>query len=38
MLADIEPLHVATNIEAMQSGFERPSVKQYLAANRMLFD
>ena len=37
-LADIEPLHVATYIEAMQSGFEKPSVKQHLAAIRMLFD
>ena len=37
-LADIEPLHVAAYIEAMQSGFEKPSVKQHLAAIRMLFD
>jgi hypothetical protein len=37
-LADIEPLHVAAYIEAMQSGFEKPSVKQLLAAIRMLFD
>jgi site-specific recombinase XerD len=27
-IADIEPLHVAAYIEAMQSGFEKPSVKQ----------
>jgi site-specific recombinase XerD len=37
-LGDIEPLHVAAYIEAMQSGFEKPSVKQHLAAIRMLFD
>jgi integrase/recombinase XerD len=37
-LADIEPLHVAAYIEMMQSGFEKPSVKQHLAAIRMLFD
>jgi site-specific recombinase XerD len=37
-IADIEPLHVAAHIEAMQSGFEKPSVKQHLAAIRMLFD
>src|ERR1700676_4378878 len=36
-LADIEPLHVAAYIETMQSGFEKPSVKQHLAAIRMLF-
>jgi len=37
-LADIEPLHVAAYIETIQSGFEKPSVKQHLAAIRMLFD
>src|SRR5471030_521337 len=37
-IADIEPLHVAAYIEAMQNGFEKPSVKQHLAAIRMLFD
>src|SRR5580700_10327041 len=37
-IADIEPLHVAAYIEAMESGFEKPSVKQHLAAIRMLFD
>jgi site-specific recombinase XerC len=37
-ITDIEPLHVAAYIEAMQSGFEKPSVKQHLAAIRMLFD
>jgi site-specific recombinase XerC len=37
-IADIEPLHVAAYIEAMQNGFEKPSVKQHLVAIRMLFD
>jgi site-specific recombinase XerD len=37
-LENIEPLHVAAYIETMQSGFEKPSVKQHLAAIRMLFD
>src|ERR1700712_2842270 len=37
-IADIEPLHVAAYIEGMQDGFEKPSVKQHLAAIRMLFD
>ncbi|MGH7072062.1 MAG: tyrosine-type recombinase/integrase [Acetobacteraceae bacterium] len=37
-LADIEPLHVAAYIEALGHDYERPSVKQHLAAIRMLFD
>jgi site-specific recombinase XerD len=37
-LADIEPLHVATYIEALGKDFEKPTVKQHLAAIRMLFD
>jgi site-specific recombinase XerD len=37
-LADIEPLHVAAYIEALGADFEKPTVKQYLAAIRMLFD
>lgn len=37
-LAEIEPLHVATYIETMQASFEKPTVKQHLAAIRMLFD
>jgi site-specific recombinase XerD len=37
-LVAIEPLHVAAYIEELQRGFEKPSVKQYLAAPRMLFD
>jgi site-specific recombinase XerD len=37
-LADIEPLHIAAYVEAMTRDFEKPSVKQHLAAIRMLFD
>jgi len=37
-LADIEPLHVAALIEALGKDFEKPTVKQHLAAIRMLFD
>ena len=37
-LEDIEPLHVAAYIETMGRNFEKPSVKQHLAAIRMLFD
>src|SRR3954466_2208930 len=35
---DIEPLHVAAYIEALGRDFEKPTVKQHLAAIRMLFD
>src|SRR5215813_3540251 len=37
-LVAIEPLHVAAYIEGLQQHFARPSVKQHLAAIRMLFD
>jgi integrase/recombinase XerD len=37
-LADIEPLHVAADIEQLQSAMAKPTVKQHLAAIRMLFD
>jgi site-specific recombinase XerD len=37
-LAKISPLHVAAYIEAMQRDFEKPTVKQHLAAIRMCFD
>lgn len=37
-LALIEPLHVAAYIEQLGRDFEKPSVKQHLAAVRMLFD
>jgi site-specific recombinase XerD len=37
-LADIEPVHVAAYIEALQASAAKPTVKQHLAALRMLFD
>src|SRR3984957_13227780 len=37
-LVDIEPMHVAAYIRAMGKDFEKPTVKQHLAAIRMLFD
>ena len=37
-LADIEPVHVAAYIEALQASAAKPTVKQHLAAVRMLFD
>jgi Phage integrase, N-terminal SAM-like domain len=37
-LADIEPLHVAAYFETLQRRLAPPSVKQHLAAIRMLFD
>ena len=37
-LADIEPMHVAAYIEALQATAAKPTVKQHLAAIRMLFD
>jgi site-specific recombinase XerC len=37
-IADIEPLHVAAYIEGLQQTMAKPSVKQHLAAVRMLFD
>ena len=43
-LADVRPLHVAAYIELLAlekpngKGFSKPSVKQHLAALRMLFD
>lgn len=37
-LVAIEPLHVAAYIEGLQRDYEKPSVKQHLAALRMLFD
>jgi hypothetical protein len=36
-LAEIEPLHVAAYIEALGLDFEKPTVKQHLAAIRMVF-
>jgi site-specific recombinase XerD len=37
-LAEIEPIHVAAYIEALQATASKPTVKQHLAAVRMLFD
>lgn len=37
-LRDIEPVHVAAYIETLQLRLAAPSVKQHLAAIRMLFD
>jgi integrase len=37
-LADIEPIHVGTYIEALQATAAKPTVKLHLAAIRMLFD
>ena len=37
-IADIEPLHVAAYIENLQNAMSKPTIKQHLAAIRMLFD
>ena len=37
-LVDVEPMHVAAYIRGLGKGFEKPTVKQHLAAIRMLFD
>jgi site-specific recombinase XerD len=37
-ILDIEPLHVAAYIEQLSARLAKPSVKQHLAAIRMLFD
>jgi hypothetical protein len=37
-IIDIEPLHVAAYIEQLSQRLSKPSVKQHLAAIRMLFD
>jgi site-specific recombinase XerD len=37
-IVDIEPLHVAAYIERLTARLAKPSVKQHLAAIRMLFD
>src|SRR6185312_3011156 len=37
-LDDIEPLHIAAYVEQLQGTMAKPSVKQHLAAIRMLFD
>jgi integrase/recombinase XerD len=37
-IADIEPLHVAAHVENLGHSMAKPTVKQHLAAIRMLFD
>jgi len=37
-LADIEPLHVSAYVEILLRDYEKPTVKQHLAAIRMCFD
>ncbi len=37
-LVDIEPMHVAGYVRGLGKEFEKPTVKQHLAAIRMLFD
>lgn len=37
-LPALEPVHIAAYIEALQDDYDPPSVKQHLAAIRMLFD
>ena len=37
-LADVEPIHVAAFVKDLQGKFSPPTVKQHLAALRMLFD
>jgi integrase/recombinase XerD len=37
-LAQVEPFHVAAFVKELQRQFSAPTVKQHLAALRMLFD
>jgi site-specific recombinase XerD len=37
-LVDVEPIHVAAFVKDLQGSFSSPTVKQHLAALRMLFD
>src|SRR6202167_3719903 len=37
-LAAIEPIHVGAYVKSMAGKFEKPTIKQHLAAIRMLFD
>jgi site-specific recombinase XerD len=37
-LADVQPVHVAAVVKELQREFSPPTVKQHLAALRMLFD
>ena len=37
-LEHVKPVHVAGYIESLREGFAKPTIKQHLAAVRMLFD
>jgi site-specific recombinase XerD len=37
-LADIEPIHVGAYVKTLGENYEKPTVKQHLAAIKMLFD
>jgi site-specific recombinase XerC len=37
-LARVKPVHVAGYVEGLREGFAKPTIKQHLAAIRMLFD
>jgi integrase/recombinase XerD len=37
-LARVKPVHVAGYVESLREGFAKPTIKQHLAAIRMLFD
>ena len=37
-LADVEPFHVGAYLKALSGSYEKPTIKQHLAAVRMLFD
>jgi integrase/recombinase XerD len=37
-LAHVKPVHVAAYVESLREGFAKPTIKQHLAAIRMLFD
>lgn len=37
-LENVKPVHVAAYIESLRDGFAKPTIKQHLAAIRMLFD
>jgi site-specific recombinase XerD len=37
-LAHVKPVHVAGYVESLREGFAKPTIKQHLAAIRMLFD
>lgn len=37
-LENVKPVHVAAYVESLRDGFAKPTIKQHLAAIRMLFD